>query len=352
MIINVLLKDRFRIVLRTKGDAIFLAVSIAFGIIASFVLTALIAGYVAYLNVGGEPKLPIYIIGGEMPPARETADILGRDQLSVLIIGTDELLEYDPGRSDTIIWAFLDFREKTVDVVSIPRDMIVYLPRKGGYFDKICHAYSYGGVDLVHKAVEGFLGVKIDQVVKVNYGGFVKIIDTLGGVRIDVENNMRYDDRAGNLHIDIKKGLQILDGRKSLEYVRFRHDKKGDLGRIERQQKFMEALREQGLRIGQVGKIDDVAKIVEESINLDPQLQINHIASILVFFAQAKKENIRFHSVPIQTDIIYNKLASLAPDYAGLDDLMSGILAVDESEMETISSYEPEVSNGIDSVDE
>lgn len=338
-----MLKNRFKIVLRTRGDAIFLAVCIAFGIAASFILTALIAGYVTYLNfVDGQGFLKNLLIN-DARPRIETADILGRDQLSVLIIGTDEFLEYDSGRSDTIIWAFLDFRKHTVDAVSIPRDTIVWLPRNRGFYDKICHAYSYGGADLVHRAVEGFLGVKIDEVVKVDYSGFVRIIDTLGGVRVEVENNMRYNDYAGNLHIDIKKGLQILDGRRSLEYVRFRHDKMGDLGRIERQQKFLEALREQGLRFGQIGKIDDIAKIVDESIELDPRMPINHIAAILMFFTQTERENIEFHSVPIKTDIIYHNLSSLAPDYTQLDKMVREILSIADTSIGTGSSYEPDV---------
>ncbi len=329
-------------VLRTRGDVIFLSVTIAFGMVITFILTTLVATYWFLFQSGIQP-LPDYLFFGDAPAPAETADILGRDQLSVLIIGTDELLEYDPGRSDTIMWAFLDFRRDTVDIVSIPRDTIVWIPRGKGFYDKIAHAYSYGGADLVHRAVEGFLGVEIDEVVKVDYSGFVRIIDTLGGVRIDVENDMRYNDRAANLHIDIKKGLQVLDGRKALEYVRFRHDRMGDLGRIDRQQKFLEALREQGLRFGQIGKIDNIAQIVNESVTLDPGMPVKHIAAILIFFTQAQRENIKFHSVPIKTDIIYNKLASLAPDYAGLDKMVREILSVDENPPGESSSYEPEV---------
>ncbi len=320
------MRRSLKIIIRNRGDAIFLSISIAFGIILTFILTGLVAGYDIYLDRGGKPVLKKYIIAGPVPDAKPTHEILGIDQLSVIIIGTDEYLEFDPGRSDTIIWAYLDFRNDTVDILSIPRDMVIWIPKRHPDFDKICHAYSYGGADLVKRAVEGFIGVKIDQVVKVDYGGFVDIIDTLGGVTIDVEKDMNYDDRRGNLHIHISKGSQVLDGRESLNYVRFRHDRKGDLGRIERQQKFLTALKEKGWKFGQIGKIDDIAQIVEDSVVLEPSMDLRNLTAIILFFTKIADDAVNFHSVPVARDVLYNELAMLAPNYSELDKMMKGIL--------------------------
>jgi len=316
-----------KIIIRNRGDSIFLSISIAFGIILTFILTGIATGYYAYEAGGGKPVVRKYLIAGPVPEAKPTHEILGIDQLSVLIIGTDEYLEYDPGRSDTIIWAYLDFRNETVDILSIPRDMVIWIPKRTPDFDKICHAYSYGGADLVKRAVEGFIGVKIDQVVKVDYSGFVDIIDTLDGVTIDVEKDMNYDDRRGNLHIHITKGLQVLDGRESLNYVRFRHDRKGDLGRIERQQKFLTALKKKGLKFGQIGNIDGIARIVEDSVLLEPSMDLRNLTSIILFFTKISDESVNFHSVPVARDILYNELAMLAPFYSEFDKMMRGILS-------------------------
>lgn len=320
------IRRSLKIIIRNRGDAIFLSISIAFGIILTFILTGIVAGNFILFHSGVKPFLRKYIIAGPVDEAKPTHEILGIDQLSVLIIGTDEYIEYDRGRSDTIIWAYLDFRNDTVDILSIPRDMVIWIPKRRPDFDKICHAYSYGGADLVKRAVEGFIGVKIDQVLKVDYSGFVDIIDTLGGVTIDVEKDMDYDDRRGNLHIHISKGLQILDGRESLNYVRFRHDRKGDLGRIERQQKFLTALKKKGLKFGQISNIDNIARIVEDSVVLEPSMDVRNLIAIILFFTKISDESVNFHSVPVARDVLYNELAMLAPYYSKLDKMMKEIL--------------------------
>lgn len=329
------IKRKMRISINTKRDAIFLSVMIAFGMIITFILTGISTTYYAYEAAGGKPFVRQYGIIGPIPEPKPTHEVLGIDQLSILIIGTDEYLEYDPGRSDTIIWAYLDFKNKKVDVLSIPRDMVVWLPTRRPYFDKICHAYSYGGADLVKRAVEKFLGVRIDQVIKVDYNGFVRIIDTLGGVKINVDRDMDYDDNRGKLHIHIKKGLQVLDGRESLNYVRFRHDRMGDLGRIERQQKFMTMLRKKALRLEQIGRVGKVANIIADSTKLDPYMDIKVITPIILFFTKIDENAINFHSVPVARDVVYNDLASLAPYYSELDKLMRTILENNETEPES-----------------
>ncbi len=340
-----------KILIKTKGDAIFLAVATMSGIVLTFILTFAAIGYNIYLMTGGKPLDPLNFTQSEQRPI---AEVMGRDQLSILVIGSDAHLKYDPGRSDTIIWALLDFKRHEVNVVSIPRDMLVRVPsKKGGYFDKICHAYSYGGPDLVQKSVEGFLGVDVDQVIRVDYNGFVKIVDTLGGVEVDVEKDMDYDDNAGDLHIHLKKGKQVLDGLKSLEYVRYRHDARGDLARIERQQKFLDALKNKGLKLNQVGKIRSLARIITESIYLSPgnddekQLGPMEVFGLLNFFLQLDDGSIHYHSVPVKADVIYNKLSSLVPDYTGLDKMMRGIFEVEDETPSKIGEVaSPALTNG------
>ena len=99
------------------------------------------------------------------------------------------------------------------------------------------------------------MGVPIHYHVKVNYEGFKQIVDELGGVEIYIEKDMHYNDNAQNLHINISKGLQTLDGQKSLEYVRYRNYPNADIGRIAAQQKFMSAFAKKLLQPSMVFKI-------------------------------------------------------------------------------------------------
>lgn len=156
----------------------------------------------------------------------------------ILLLGTDQNICGQ--RTDTIIFVHLDTRNQFVDLISLPRDTRVYIPEQG--YCKLGHVYAYGGVTMVQKAVEKLIGVKITHYALLQIEGFKKIIDELGGVTIEIEQTMKYEDKKQNLKIDLEKGVQHLDGDKSMQYVRFRGPRLGDIGRIARQQKFIKAL--------------------------------------------------------------------------------------------------------------
>lgn len=165
-----------------------------------------------------------------------TSPLIG--DTNVLVVGLDNV--EGSHRSDTIIVLHISPNDKKVNVVSIPRDTIMNIPRIG--LTKVNHAYAYGGINLTRLTLEDFLGIKIPFTVAINIDGLAKVIDTLGGLTINVEKRMYYVDYAGGLYVDLYPGLQHLNGRQALSYVRFRHDSTGDIGRILRQQKFMQAL--------------------------------------------------------------------------------------------------------------
>lgn len=165
-----------------------------------------------------------------------------REQINCLILGSDAL---DDGttRTDVVILASFDLKSRKLGLFSLPRDTRVEIPGRDGYH-KLNAAYAYGGPKLVTKTVEDLLKVPIDHYISTDFNGFREIIDTLDGVKVNVEKHLKYIDQAGGLYIDIPAGRQTLSGQKALEYIRFRHDKLGDIGRIERQHKFLEALLE------------------------------------------------------------------------------------------------------------
>jgi LCP family protein required for cell wall assembly len=178
----------------------------------------------------------------------------------VLIIGTDER-ENEPARSDTLILATLFPEEKQVKLLSIPRDTRVNIPGRKG-FDKVAHAHAYGGPDLAVKTTEELLGLDIDYYVKTNFQGFRNIIDILGGVTLNVEKRMYYPAED----IDLHPGLQTLDGDDALAYVRFRSDGMGDIGRVERQQKFLSALTDHVKSFATITKIPDLIKEIGTNV--------------------------------------------------------------------------------------
>lgn len=200
------------------------------------------------------------------------------ERTNILILGTD--IEYSrrgrilPTRSDTILVASLDPVKKQVNVLSVPRDTRVHIPGRHGY-DKINAALAYGGPLLTAQTVSDFLQVPIHHWVMLKLDGVENLVNALGGVEIDVERNMQYLDRSAGLRISLKKGRQVLDGAKAHQYIRFRHDAYGDIGRVQRQQHFLQAVSEKLLEpmtIMRLPQLIEVAKANVETSLTTPEL--------------------------------------------------------------------------------
>ncbi|UNC93652.1 LCP family protein [Candidatus Contubernalis alkaliaceticus] len=157
------------------------------------------------------------------------------NKLNVLLLGIDARAN-EPSRTDTIIVLSIDKKTKDAVMISIPRDTRVNIPGRG--LDKINHAHAFGGVNLTIAALEEFLEIPIHHYARINFPGFKDIIDVLGGVTIDVESNVA--DLTPELRG--KAGVNKLNGEEALAYVRFRMDSQGDIGRVKRQQKFLQAV--------------------------------------------------------------------------------------------------------------
>ena len=166
--------------------------------------------------------------------------IVPPNKLNILIMGVDDRpKEDDPGRSDTLLVMTIDTESREASIISIPRDTRVRV--KGLGWDKVNHAYLVGKETLTRQTAENFLGIPMDYSVKVNLDSFGRIVDAIGGVSIDVEKRMQYEDSWDHYVIDLQPGVQRLDGRTALQYVRYR-DEEGDIGRVARQQKFVRAV--------------------------------------------------------------------------------------------------------------
>lgn len=194
---------------------------------------------------------------------------------NILLLGVDSNgSNTDPWagtRSDTIVLLNIDPKTRSVNAISIPRDSKVYLPDNNGV-QKINAAHALGGVRLTKETIEETLGVKIDRYIVVSDEAVRKLVDALGGVPIYVEKRMNYDDYSGGLHVHLSKGLNVLDGRQAVGYLRFRHDGLGDIGRTQRQQWFLRGLLEKIQTPQAIAKIPEMLNIATTYVKTDLSL--------------------------------------------------------------------------------
>lgn len=187
--------------------------------------------------------------------------------MNVMILGVDRRTD-DSGRSDTLMVVSYDENSGEAKLTSIPRDTRVKLST--GNYEKINHAYAYGGVNGSKKAVENLLDIKINHYILIDTKAFPKIIDAMGGLLIYVDKRMYYEDPwdDNGLVIDLYPGEQYLDGNRAIQYVRFRDDE-GDIGRIKRQQKFVKAVLNELMSAETLPKLPEILKIAAESVETD-----------------------------------------------------------------------------------
>ena len=219
-----------------------------------------------------------------------------RDILNILVLGVDQR-ENEPSRTDTIMVVALDLREKEVHLLSIPRDTRVPIPTKG-VTRRINYAHAVGGAELTVKTVEQFLQLPIHYYVETNFEGFSEIIDALDGITINVEERM-YKPLEG---INLRPGLQKLNGDDALSYVRWRDDGRGDIGRIERQQKFLQALADQAMRFSTLWKVPQLLEELEKYVDTD--LELKQMIALANKFKDIKDIEIHTYQVPGEPDDI------------------------------------------------
>ena len=171
-------------------------------------------------------------------PAEQQAAVAKEREKSnvyILLAGTDQRAD-ETSRSDTIIYAAVRPVDRKVEMVSIPRDTLVSIPEVGEA--KMNSALAYGGMDLLAETVSGLVDNPVDHTVLVNFQSFAKIIDAMGGIKMDVPEKMYLPEE----NIDLEAGEQTLNGEDALAFVRWRGDGLGDIGRMERQSQFMQAV--------------------------------------------------------------------------------------------------------------
>ena len=196
-------------------------------------------------------------------PAKQ--DGTSRGTVNVLIVGLDNV--EGGSRTDAIALAIFDADNPGLRIASIPRDSRVYIP--GRSWDKINHAYVYGGIRLLRETIVNLTGMPIDYFVKVSYKSFPRIVDILGGIDIYVDKRMVYNDYSGKLFINIPAGQQHMNGKTALGYVRFRHDPLGDIGRVRRQQKFIDIMMQKLKSPSIIPRIPAILSEIMDAVDTD-----------------------------------------------------------------------------------
>ncbi len=214
---------------------------------------------------------------------------------NMLILGVDK----DGLRTDTIIVASYDLDNGKIDMLSIPRDTRMYVGR--GY-QKINAAHALRqngnkkGVNGTIEAVTRLTGIPINYYIEFTCEAFRKTVDAFGGVEFDVPERMYYTDKTQDLYIDLEKGLQLLDGDKAEQLVRFRKYADGDIGRVKVQQDFVKEFARQHLSVSSIKKIPGIYKTLQEEYKTN--LTVMEIAKYIPNLKDLSTDNITMYQLP------------------------------------------------------
>ena len=265
--------------------------------------------------------------------------LVANDKATVMIMGIDERAD-DVGRSDTLMIATLDPDKNQAALLSVPRDTRVKI--KGHGFDKINAAYAYGGRKLTQETIESLLNTHIDHYIKINVHGFTKIIDALGGIDIDVEKRMYYEDPwddDGGLYIDLQPGMQHMDGKTAITYVRYR-DEEGDIGRIKRQQNFMKAVMDKLVSPTIIPKLPAIVSAVSDSVETD--MSVSEILSFLGTLQDAKDNGLKSEMLPGKP-VYIEGISYWVPDISKTRQILANTLGIKINQSITTSIHEDNI---------
>ncbi len=211
----------------------------------------------------------------------EPVDV-GKDNFSMLLLGSDYREGDDYERTDTLIVATFNKSDRSIILTSIPRDTYTEIIgyHGGGIYDKINHAHAFGGMSMAVDTVENLLDIPIDHYALIRFDGFVEVIDALGGVEVDVTYEFDFKEASTNADYSFTEGPTQMDGSKALAYARERKSVEGggDKGRGIRQQQIIESVINESTSISNITNFDDVLQAVGNNLRMD--LTMGNIVSL------------------------------------------------------------------------
>jgi len=265
-----------------------------------FLLVAGVAAYNAYrlLYSFQSPESREFGLPVPAPGQRVNFLILGLDlpidPTTGAVIDADFRRSRYWSRSDTVIVLSVDPETHDVAILSIPRDTRVKIAWEAKGYEKVAHAHAYGGPRMAVRTVENFLGIPIHYYLRTDPRGFAAMVDILGGVKLEVEKDMFYQDPYQGLYIDLKQGLQVLDGDKAMQYTRYRQD--SDHARVLRQQKFLQALQDELFQLGTILRLPKLAGELAQYV--DTNLAPDQILSYAWLAARISRVELTMAALP------------------------------------------------------
>ena len=279
---------------RPKGSRLKRTVAI----LLALVLLVVVGGAAAYLlflnhtvnsNVKHEALLPAP--GAADAPTKSPA---AKDAQNFLIIGSDARTGLAGSRSDVIVLMHVASDRKTVNLIHFPRDLYVDIPGRGK--DKINAAFAYGGAPLLVQTVQGLVGVPVDHVAIIDFEGFKKMTDAVGGVNVYVE------EPSSGSGYTFTKGYQQMGGTEALAFVRERKDlSEGDISRGRRQQAFIKALMLKSLSKDVLGNPIRLAEFVDagtSNLTVDQDFSTGDMRSEALAMRNLRGKDIAFITAP------------------------------------------------------
>lgn len=231
-------------------------------------------------------------------------DTFKGDSINILLLGCDEDLApgglkvlKQAGRADMILLAHLDFKNKTITGVSIPRDTRCQLPNQPAHKLNAYHnlARPEEAKQKQQEAVEYLTGVAVDKTIVLDYVAFQELVDAIGGITVTIKDKMDYDDNAGMLHVHFVPGVKRLDGYDAMGYVRFRKDTGGDFKRTERQRQLLMAFK------GEVVKNwTKLPEIIDQGVKVlgEDAFSSKEVAGLAIFAKGVSQKDIKMLRLP------------------------------------------------------
>ena len=230
-----------------------------------------------------------------------------KDFYTVLILGRDT---GGGGNTDTMLLASYDVTNQKATVMSIPRDTMVNVSWDIKRINSVYNAYGGGdkGIQALYKEIAQLVGFEPDYQVVVEWEAVGQIVEAMGGVWFDVPQDMNYDDPLQDLSIHQTAGYRLLTGEDAMQVLRYRHDNPknghmrgypdGDLGRIKTQQALLKAMVSQLLKLENIGKVNQFAKVFQENVETDLSFQNILWFAKSAYLGGLKVENVNFVTMP------------------------------------------------------
>lgn len=289
---------------RINGFAIF--------VITIILCAAIVAGYFA-----PKVKSRIDALGGgkqgilAMMLGHNEETLKNLDKINIILIGESGVDEYK--QSDTLMICSYDPKTQKAAILSIPRDTYVGPNKnKASSIYKINARYKSGeDIETLKSDLKKITGLELNYYIRINTDALTKLVDLVGGVEFDVPIDMKYDDAGQNLHINLKKGLQTINGEKAEQLLRFRHNNNGttypyeygmeDLGRMRTQRAFIAATLKQTLQTKNIDKLNELVNMGYD--NLITNINIDSIIDYIPYVVNFNVENLKTEALPGKSEL-------------------------------------------------